>query len=227
MQLRRRRPITPRPPRRHVQRGGDRRARRRLPDPHAVLAAAVNDRLVARHVLHRPLRRRDQRLLDRSAIAARRPSPTAPTPTSAPTSSSPRARPRSPARPPAGPSSSKSAWPCSSRASRLSAPGRRSCSPVSHMLPLQHRDQIVALDRLTAPHAELRERVIGAEPQRRGGPLGAALEPVARRAGSRCARTPPAPPPAPGDSRPPAPRRRGCRPRPRLWTASAPVPQFI
>ena len=42
-----------------------------------------------------------------------------------------------------------------------------------------------------------------------------------RRAGSRCARTPPAQPRAQGGSRPPARRRRGCRPRPRPSTASA------
>jgi hypothetical protein len=44
------------------------------------------------------------------------------------------------------------------------------------MLPLQHGNQLIALDRAAAPHPELRERVVRAEPQRRGASPGAALE---------------------------------------------------
>ena len=50
--------------------------------------------------------------------------------------------------------------------------------PGVDVLPLQHGDQIVALDRLTAPHAEPRQRVVGAQPQRRGASLGAPVERV-------------------------------------------------
>lgn len=36
--------------------------------------------------------------------------------------------------------------------------------PGLDMLALQHCDQIIAIDRLTPPHAELRECLVGAEP---------------------------------------------------------------
>ena len=48
--------------------------------------------------------------------------------------------------------------------------------PAVDVLPLERGDQIVALDRLAAPHAELRQRVVGAQPQRRRASLRAALE---------------------------------------------------
>ena len=50
--------------------------------------------------------------------------------------------------------------------------------PGVDVLPLERGDQIVALDRLAAPHPELSQRVVGAQPQRRRAPLRAALEPL-------------------------------------------------
>ena len=220
VQLRRRRPIPPRPPGGHVQRGRDRRPGRRLPDPDAVLPAAVNDRLVLRHVLHRPLRRRQQRLLDPPAImlVGHRPQHRH------------RLRHRQRhlhVRDPGHPLDHRPAVVVDERlallVARLALEHSRPAQLLAGLdvLPLQHRDQIVPLDRLsraaprTAP-APRRRRATTTTSHAQGG----ARDPRPR-AGSRCGRTPPAPPRARGDSRRPAPRRRGCRPRPRLSTASA------
>ena len=227
VQLRRRRPIAPCPPRGHMQRRGDRRARRRLADS----------------------RRRPSRGGERPPCCAPCTAPSAPPPRSAPSRSVSRSplvghRPqdrdrlrhrhrhlhvRDPDHPldhGSAARSSSSVSPCSSRASRFSAPGRRSCSPVSTCWPCStaiRSSRSIACPRRTPNCASASSAPSHSDdeprPERARGP--------ARRAGSRCGRTPPARPRAPAGSRRRAPRRRGCRPRPRPSRASAPIRQFI
>ena len=47
--------------------------------------------------------------------------------------------------------------------------------PGLHVLALQHRDQLLPLDRLTAPHPEPRQSILRTQPQRRSRPLRDAL----------------------------------------------------
>jgi|SRR5450755_3798159 len=47
--------------------------------------------------------------------------------------------------------------------------------PGLHMLTLQHRDQLLALDRVTTPHPEPRQSILRTQPQRRSRPLRDAL----------------------------------------------------
>ena len=175
MQLRRRRPIAARPPRGHMQRGRDRRPRRRLPHPHPVLPAAVNDRLVAHHVLNRALRRNQESILDPLAISliGHRPQHRN------------RLRHRHrhlDVRDTAHPLDHATAIVVEERpaalVARLALERARATQllPAVDMLPLERGDQIVALDRLAAPHPELNQRGVGAQPQRRRPPLRAALE---------------------------------------------------
>jgi hypothetical protein len=174
VQLRRRRPVPPRPPSRHMQRRRDRRADSRLTDPDPIRPATVNDRLVPRHVLHCALGRRDQRLLDLLAIVLIAHSPQH------------RHRLRNRHRHlhmrhaghlldhgPALVVEKRLAV----LVARLTLQRPRTAQLLAgpDVLSLKRRDQIVTLDRLPAAHAKLRHRGIGAQPQRRG-PFGAALD---------------------------------------------------
>ena len=154
MQLRRRRPITPRAPRGHMQRRRHRRSRRRLPDADTVVAPSVNDRLVPRHVLDCPLGRRKHRLLDSLAVllVGHRPQHRH------------RLRHRQrhlDVRDPGHPLDHRTApvveKHLATLVARLALERPRAAQLLAgpDVLPLQYGDQIVPLDRLAAPHAEL------------------------------------------------------------------------
>ena len=159
VELRGWRAITPRPPRRHVQRRGDRRPGGRLADSRAVLAAAVNDRLVARHVLHGPLRRLEQRVLNQSSVPVigHRPQDRYGL----------RHRQRHlHVRDTVDLLDHRSPLLVEQRlavlVARLALERPRPAELLRgvHVLALQHRDQVVPLDRLTAPHPEPRQRIL-------------------------------------------------------------------
>jgi hypothetical protein len=158
-----------------MQRRRDRRPRGRFPHPHAIPPAAVNDRLGAGHVLQRALGRLQQRLLDPLPIAVvgHRPHHRH------------RLRHRQRhlhVRDPGHPLDHPAAILVDERLAVVVPPfALEHARPAQliacpDVLPLERGDQIVALNRLTTPHAKLRERVVGAEPQRRRAPLRAALK---------------------------------------------------
>ena len=174
-----RRAIPARPPGGHMQRGRDRRPRGRLADPHPVPTTPVNDRLGARHVLHGALRRRDQRVLDLLAavLVGHRPQHRH------------RLRHRHRHLDVRDPSDLLDhrpalvvAKPLAVLVARPALQQARAAQLLTglNVLPLQHGDQIVALDRLPAPHAELSQRVIETQPQHGGAPARAPLKTLLR-----------------------------------------------
>ena len=174
-----RRAIPARPPGGHMQRGRDRRPRGRLADPHPVPTTPVNDRLGARYVLHGALRRRDQRVLDLLAVVlvGHRPQHRH------------RLRHRHRHLDVRDPSDLLDhrpapvvAKPLAVLVARPALQQARAAQLLTglNVLPLQHGDQIVALDRLPAPHAELSQRVIETQPQHRGAPARAPLKTLLR-----------------------------------------------